>query len=186
MRRDFLEAVRPFAEAGQPVLFPVPRYGRGPEILYLLARRWPAVPLYGDEHFRRQVEALAADPCWVQPSARSFLRSVTVQSLPDCPPEEGFCFVSGPQLRTPEAEALARRFAGRGGVLLTGAVEQGSPAHVLLEQGQAGFARIPVHGTNREYLFLRRHNRFGRSIPYHTADWPCREQSILLSQAQAL
>src|SRR5699024_4673743 len=92
MRREFVEAVRPFAEEGQPVLFPVPRYGRGPEILYLLARRWPAAPLYGDETFRRQLDALAADPCWVQPAARSFLRSVTVQPLPDAPPREGFAF----------------------------------------------------------------------------------------------
>lgn len=180
MRREFLEAVRPFAEAGQPVLFPVPKYGRGPELLYLLARRWPGVPLYGDGHFCNQISALAADPYWVQPSARSFLRSVTVQPLPGSPPREGFVFVSGPQLRGAGAEALARQFAGRGGVLLTGAVEEDSPAARLVQEGLARFARIPVHGTNREYLFLRRHNRFGRSIPYHTPTWPCREQAILL------
>lgn len=180
MRREFVEAVRPFAEAGQPVLFPVPRYGRGPEILYLLARRWPAAPLYGDETFRRQLNALAADPCWVQPAARSFLRSVTVQPLPDVPPREGFAFVSDPRLEAPETEALARQVAGQGGVLLTGAAEEGSPAAALLREGLARFARIPVHGTSREYLFLRRHNRFGRSLPYHSEAWPCRDRTILL------
>lgn len=184
MRRDFLEVVHPFAEAGQPVLFPVPKYGRGPELLYLLARRWPAAPLYGDEHFRRQVKALATDPYWVQPAARSFLQSVTVLPLADCPPGQGFCFVSGPQLRTLQAAALARQFAGA--VILTGAVEKGSGAALLLEQDRAKFARIPVHGANREYLFLQRHNRFDRAIPYHTADWPCRERSILLSQVQVM
>ena len=59
MRRDFLAAVRPCVESSRPLLLPVPRYGRGQELLRMLADRWPGMPLYGDAHFCRQVQQLA-------------------------------------------------------------------------------------------------------------------------------
>ena len=62
MRQDFLDAVSPWASAGQPVLFPVPKYGRGQEMLLLLHARWPQTPLYGDAHFCKQTQVLATEP----------------------------------------------------------------------------------------------------------------------------
>lgn len=180
MRRDFLAAVRPCAMDGRPVLFPVPKYGRGPELLRLLAGRWPGVPLYGDDHFRRQVDCLARDAFWVLPQARSFLQAVTVLPLGDTPPKSGFCFVSSPQLRTPGQLALAQAFASAGGVVLTGNVEQGAGAWQLLEQGSALFARVPVHCTDRDRLSLQRRNRFAQVVPFHSDTWPCRERTMTL------
>lgn len=180
MRQDFLSAVQPFVEAGQPVLFPVPKYGRGQELLALLHARWPEQPLYADAHFCAQTTALAQDLYWVRPQARFCLQSVSLNLLDHEPPQNGFCFFSGPQLRTPDAFALAEAFAKTGGVILTGAVEAHSGADTLCRQGKAQFVRIPVHCSDQGRIALQRRNRFARVVPYHTADWPCTQREILL------
>lgn len=173
MRQDFLTAVQPFVKAGQPVLFPVPKFGRGQELLLLLHRQWSEVPLYGDAHFRQQTELLARDTRWVSPQARAFLRQVAVQPLGDLPPECGFCFVSGPQLGTADALRLAEQTAERGGVILTGEIDKGSGAWQLFHAGQARFARVPVHCSDVTRLALQEQNHFARVVAYHTAQRPC-------------
>lgn len=180
MRQDFLDAVSPWASAGQPVLFPVPKYGRGQEMLLLLHARWPQTPLYGDAHFCKQTQVLATDQTWVRPEARAALHEVSVLSLGTTPPAHGFCFLSGPQLRTPAVLALAEAFAKAGGVVLTGAVDPGSGAARLAGQGLARFARVPVHCTDRERQALAEHNAFQQVVPYHTADHPCPQRTICL------
>ncbi len=182
IRQDFLSTVAPFADAGRPVLFPVPKYGRGQEMLLLLHTRWPQTPLYGDTHFCKQTRILAADESWVLPKARAALRLASVAPLGQNSPRGGFCFLSGPQLKTPEALALAQNFAKRGEIVLTGAVDPGSGAARLAGQGLARFARVPVHCTDSERLALTRHNDFRQVVPYHTAAHPCNERTIVLPQ----
>lgn len=180
MRQDFLAAVRPFVQAGQPVLFPVPQYGRGQELLLVLHGQWPELALYGDAHFCRQIAALRGDGVWTRPQARTALQDVKVLPLNSAPPPQGFCFLSGPQLRGAEALALANAFAAAGGVILTGAVEPGSGAARLAAQGLARFARIPVHCTDVERIALSDANAFRQVIPYHTAAHACTRRSISL------
>lgn len=180
MRRDFLAAVRPCVEAGRPLLLPVPRYGRGQELLRMLADRWPAEPLYGDAHFCSQVQQLSRDLYWVQPQARAFLQAIRVRLWDGgSVPERGICFLSIPQLDTPAALETARRFTQAGGsVVLTGAAAEGSGAAQLRQQGGAVFARVPVHCTDREMRNLQRHNRFARMVAFHTPAWPCTRRVV--------
>lgn len=180
MRQDFLAAVALFAEAGQTVLFPVPKYGRGQEMLLLLHARWPDTPLYGDAHFCQQTAALARDRRWVRPEARSLLQNTAVQPLGAAPPPGGFCFLSGPQLRSTEALALAEAFAAAGGVVFTGAVEPNSGAARLMAAGKGVFCRIPVHCTDAARRALQAENRFARVVPYHTAEWLCEQTALTL------
>lgn len=178
MRQDFLDAVSPWASAGQPVLFPVPRYGRGQEMLCLLSGRWPEIPVYGDTHFQKQVAALSRDHRWVRPQARDFLQKLEVHPLEERLPRTGFCFLSGPQLRSAKAAALAGAFAGAGGVILTGAVERNSCAERLMAEHKAEFCRIPVHCTDAARRALQNENHFARVVPYHTAAWPCAQKTM--------
>ena len=171
MGEDFLNAVEPYVSQKKAVLFPVPKYGRGQEMLLLLQERWPQIPLYGDSHFQRQTAALAKDETWVLPQARRALAAVQVRALGDYPPKSGFCFVSDPQLRRCELAEMGERFAHSGGIVLTGSVEQGSPAWKLMEEGKAQFARVPVHCTDQQRRELEAQNTFAQVVPYHTASW---------------
>ncbi len=178
MRQDFLDAVCPYVDAGRPVLFPVPRYGRGQEMLCLLSGKWPEIPVYGDTHFQKQVAALSRDHRWVRPQARDFLQKLEVHPLEERLPRTGFCFLSGPQLRSAKAAALAGAFAGAGGVILTGAVERNSGAARLMAEHKAEFCRIPVHCTDAARRALQNENHFARVVPYHTAAWPCAQKTM--------
>ena len=51
----------------QLLFFPVPKYGRGPEILLLLKRFAPNLKFYGDAHFLRQVQQIQLGGPWLLP-----------------------------------------------------------------------------------------------------------------------
>ena len=87
MGKDFLDAVEPYVSQKKAVLFPVPKYGRGQEILLLLQARWPQIPFYGDGHFQRQAQSLSTDEAWTLPQARQALAAVQVRPLGDYPPK---------------------------------------------------------------------------------------------------
>ena len=171
MGQDFLNAVEPYVSQKKAVLFPVPKYGRGQEMLLLLQERWPQITVYGDSHFQRQTAALSNDETWTQPQARQALAAVQVRPLGDYLLKSGFCFVSDPQLRRCELAGIGERFAHSGGIVFTGSMEKGSPAWKLMEEGKAQFARVPVHCTDRQRRELESQNNFAQVVPYHTASW---------------
>lgn len=178
MRRDVLEAVEVMLAHRGTLLLPVPKFGRGLELALLLRETWQNLPLYGDEHFLSQLSWAVSDRDWGRPELREGLAGVRALPLPQTPPETGFCFVSDPQLRAPELEVLARRYAGA--VLLTGTVEQGAGSFRLQRDGLAAFRRLPVHCTDQEREALERKNHFGRVVPYHTPAHARKEQEIVL------
>ena len=61
MRQDFLDAVSPWASAGQPVLFPVPKYGRGSGDAFAAAR-----PLAANAAFMAMRTSASKRRCWPQ------------------------------------------------------------------------------------------------------------------------
>lgn len=51
----------------QLLFFPVPKYGRGSEILLLLKRFAPNLKFYGDAHFLRQLQQIQLGGPWLLP-----------------------------------------------------------------------------------------------------------------------
>ena len=173
MVRDLLTGAEELLAHQGSLLLPVPKYGRGLELALLLHRAWPDLPLYGDGHFLEQLAWAARDCRWTREALREGLSGLSPLPLGDRPPAVGLCFVSDPQLRAPELEALARRFAGA--VLLTGTVEGGTGSARLQKEGLAAFCRLPVHCTDREREALEGVNSFDRVVPYHTPAHPLEE-----------
>ena len=54
-------AVENLLEKTPIVFLPVPKYGRGLDLLLQIRRRLPYVPLYGDAHFCKQTEIALVD-----------------------------------------------------------------------------------------------------------------------------
>lgn len=169
MRQDLLTCAEAFCDTGRPLLLPVPKYGRGLEILSLLHRRWPELPVYGDIHFQVQVRAAKANTFWTASALRKNLSTLELQPLQTIPQNGGICFLSGPQLNTADAEELAKRFAEHGGVILTGTVEKNTGSWRLQQAGKTAFCRIPVHCADRERELPEGQNDFKIVVPYHTS-----------------
>jgi glyoxylase-like metal-dependent hydrolase (beta-lactamase superfamily II) len=166
---QLLRRVRELLDQRSTLLLPVPRYGRGLELLSLFAREQLPAHFYGDAHFLTQVQRAQADPFWY----RAGTPLPSVASAEASALTGGVVFVSDPQLRTEAAQRLAERVLDCGGIaVMTGTVERGSFSEQLLQAGQMEQLRYPVHLNFRQYQALFQKNQFDVAIPYHTAELP--------------
>ncbi len=83
------------------LVFPVPKYGRGGEILDLFASGGINADFYGDEHFIRQLSDNS--PFWKK--ERAEVPQVSFEPNAD----KGIFFISSPQLNTPQTAELAKK-----------------------------------------------------------------------------
>ncbi len=152
--------------AHQLLLFPVPKYGRGLEILKLFSDRLPGVSYYADELFLRNLAEQNAGGFWY--------KAVNINA-PVCPYEgqtQGIVFVSDPQLRSAAAQSIAERVLSLGGMaVMTGTLEKDSYSESLFRQGKMVLLRYPVHLNHGQFERLAGKNEFGRTVPYHTAEF---------------
>ncbi len=151
--RLLLGVVGSYVGNGVSVIFPVPRHGRGLELMLLLRQRFPQSPIYLDATLLSQVRQLTA------------FRSDSFHPLSEARPN-GFVFLADPQLRQ-GLSPLPRGLAEKSVVLLSGTCEDGSPAQRLLMDGQAIFCRYPVHQNMRDIEELVSRNRFGKVLLTH-------------------
>lgn len=178
LRFDFLTRMAALLASGKPVLLPVPKYGRGLELLALLRRARPKTPIYGDAQLLYQLNWLQTDRFWCAPSAQDSLVKTQVQPLTGVP-EGGVCFLSDPQLKREVSRSLAEAFLAAGGSLvMTGTPERGSYSEALLKAGSMELLRYPVHQNGAEYRRLLRENHFSRAIPYHTPDFSAKREIL--------
>ena len=151
------------------LLFPVPKYGRGLEILKLLSDRLTDVSYYADDLFRQNLAGQRAGGFWYRPvrigAAVQLYQGQT----------RGIVFVSDPQLRAAAARTAAARILSLGGMaVMTGTLEKGSYSEKLFQTGKMALLRYPVHLDHAQFCRLESQNRFTAAIPYHSRDFSVR------------
>ena len=161
----------------QLLFFPVPKYGRGPEILLLLKHFAPNLKFYGDAHFLRQIQQIQLGGPWLLPVPPHFANWVQPDAF--LSREKGVVFLSSPQL-TGKAGQRAHEMVAHGALgIMTGTPDVGSLSAEMLADGKMTFLRYPVHLDLNQCRKLAEKNQFDRVVPYHSPeiDCPC---SILL------
>lgn len=142
----------------RPLVFPVPRFGRGIELLQLFYRGGITADYYGDAHFLTECE-------------RAEIQGYPEVFLAAGEEREGIIFLSNPQLRTESTRMIAEHLIERGAYgILTGTVEKGTYAAALLEQGKAMVLPYPVHLNRRQSQKLCSMNHFGYTVFYHSSE----------------
>lgn len=155
------------------LLFPVPKYGRGLEILKLFSGRLKNVCYYADELFLASLAGQRAGGFWYRPA------QINAGVEPYGGQKRGIVFVSDPQLRSSVARSVAETVLSLGGMsVMTGAVEKHSYSERLLKQGGMRFLRYPVHLNLAQLEGLKGENSFKRTIPYHSEAF-CENSQIL-------
>ena len=148
-------------------LFPVPKYGRGLELLKLFDRRLSGIDYRADGLFLKNLAELKQRGFWYRPTGLAAPVSLYSGQA------RGIVFVSDPQLRTEDARKTAEQVLRLGGrAVMTGTVEKGSYSEALLRQGVMEQLRYPVHLNFAQYRHLLEVNRFRTAIPYHSAEFP--------------
>lgn len=152
--------------AHQLLLFPVPKYGRGLEILSLLAGRLKGLSFYGDKLFLQNLAARQAGGYWYLPEKTK----LSVRLYGGQP--RGIVFVSDPQLKSESAQQTAKQVLALGGAaIMSGTLEKGSYSEVLCQQGQMERLLYPVHLNDAQFSLLQESNCFKRCIPFHSPEF---------------
>ena len=156
------------------LLFPVPKFGRGLEILKLFSDRLSDVSYYADALFLQNLAEQDAGGFWYRP--------VKINA-PVCPYDgqpQGIVFVSDPQLRSTAAQSAAERVLSLGGMaVMTGTLEKGSYSDKLFRQGKMALLRYPVHLNHAQFGQLAAKNRFARVVPYHTKEFSFAQETTI-------
>lgn len=143
------------------LLFPVPKYGRGLELLKRLSECLRGVSFSADALFLKNLSEQRAGGFWYRPV------SIDAAVSPCDGQTRGVVFVSDPQLRGEPARKIAERVLARGGAaVMTGTLEKDSYSETLFRQGRISLLRYPVHLNHPQFERLKRENRFVRAIPY--------------------
>ena len=155
------------------LLFPVPKYGRGLEILKLFSGRLFSVSYYADALFLQNLAEQNAGGFWY--------RSVKINA-PVCSYDgqtQGIVFVSDPQLRSDAAQKIAEQVLALGGkAVMTGTLEKGSYSENLFQQGKMAMLRYPVHLNHAQFEQLKGKNAFQQAIPYHSKEFSVKREIL--------
>ncbi len=150
------------------IFFPVPKYGRGLDLLFVFLNGGLSAQYYGDEHFLTQLHNMRFSPGWYYMDGEAMYESVR----PYCK-GGGIVFVSDPQLRG-VAYRTAVEIVERGGVgVMTGTVEEGSNSAEMIEEGKMVWCRYPVHLSLRQHDEVVRENQFKAAVAYHSEKIGC-------------
>lgn len=155
------------------LLFPVPKYGRGSEILKLFSKRLGRTAYYADTLFLQNLARRYTDGFWYKAG------KTNVSVSPYNGQTEGIVFVSDPQLRSGAAQAAAARVLSLGGAaIMTGTLEKGSLSDNLFRQGKAKMLRYPVHLNKVQFERLKEKNSFSQTIPYHSEEFSAKREIL--------
>ena len=148
------------------LLFPVPKYGRGLEIIKLFSERLADVPYYADTLFLQNIAEQDAGGFWYRPV------KINARICPYNGQKRGIVFVSDPQLRIVTAQKAAEQVLSLGGTaVMTGTLERGSYSEKLFRQGKMTLLRYPVHLNHAQFEQLKENNHFHLTIPYHSKEF---------------
>ncbi|WP_405382836.1 MBL fold metallo-hydrolase [Phascolarctobacterium sp.] len=177
MRAAFFRKVEELLAERDILLLPVPKYGRGLEMLLALKPLLVKHPAHGDSHFLKQLQKLYAFSDWLLPKALQQLQSIDVKGFAyteDLHP--GIYFLSDPQLKRPENYQLVRQLGNNGHTLCSGHLEANSNAERLAAQGLLQQCYYPIHGTDSQVQALQEQNNFSKIILNHSAKLPSVEK----------
>lgn len=169
-----LDCILEKKETYQILLLPVPKYGRGLEIYWLLQQHFPHWSYCGDSHFVQQLTA-AKQSDWIKNDI-SFSDNIVLY-------EENIkadiVFVSDPQLRSDASRAIASRVLTTGHAIMTGTVEKGSQSEKLLQQQQMTMLRFPIHLNFSQFHKVASLNSFDQIIAYHSTEFDHKKEILL-------
>lgn len=160
---DLTSAVSDMKEQHRTIVFPVPKYGRGIDLLRLFNEKFPEMTCCGDDCFMSQMNELS--------ERRWFMNKTLYARLYTPGPACDILFLSDPQLRSSYSQNITESILASGGAaIMTGIPEPDTASERLIKSGKMKFLRYPVHQNHDEFTELVKRNKFRRVIPFHSAE----------------
>lgn len=169
-----IQFIRKTKTSYQTLLLPVPKYGRGLELYWLLKKRFPRWTFSADKHFLKQFIEVQGSK-WIREDVKLtgdvFLYSEDQHT--------DVVFVSDPQLRSADARTIAEQVLENGHAIMTGTVEAGTMSEKLLKEGKMTMLRFPVHLNYPQFRKVAMENSFKQIIIYHSKEFDCEKEFVV-------
>ena len=161
---DLVAKTKNALEERKILLFPVPKFGRGLEIVKLFSERIESVCFYAEERFLQNLIPDDSEQFWYR-SDKVYATVHTYRGQ-----KKGVVLVGDPQLKKQSSQTITRQIIDDGGkVVITGTTEKNSFAEGIIKENKAEFLRFPVHLNYEQLKELERKNDLSRIIAYHCA-----------------
>ena len=170
LRRNLADEFGRELAENRRILLPLPKYGRGLEMIVLLKRLFPQARLAADEGFENITRMLCAGKQWLQPEAaeqiQAFLEEQPFGRLAQ--DDYDFLLLSDPHLEKETCRELIKRDVSRGAkVIVTGRVKPDGLVQTLLNEKKAVKLPYPHHQSRGDFEELLRENDFNTVLPFH-------------------
>ena len=167
LRDHLTEQIAQYLQEKRRVILPVPAYGRGLELLYLLMQAFPDAGIYLDAAFLAYSKRMLQELVWYQPNAVEALRAKLGQKVPDLS-ECQILLLADTHLKKTENKQLVQEMIDAGAVLLiTGRVKKGSFPQQLLREKKAKRFLFPHHQSAGDFFDMMECNDFFVVYPFH-------------------
>lgn len=173
LRGKMTRTVGRWVKDGRKVLMPLPKYGRGLEVICMLRKSLPHARIAADRNMINLILKTLAYPQWLKPEALreipAFLEEKPEQRL--CSGSYHILLLGDTHLENPESRPLACGLSDQGAaVLLTGRVKKGCLTERLLAEGKAVTMAYPHHQSRGDFLKMAGQNDFRIMLPFHNPE----------------
>ena len=180
LREWMKNQIRDFRNQGRKILFPLPHYGRGCEILLLLDEMnrvekagWR---IAADPRFIKDLEAVLEEEIWYQKNAYERLLQfcTELKKSPEKihpaedPDNWDICLIGDTHLQKEENQIFVKEQVQRGAaVIITGRIKPDNLPELLLKEGKAIKQLYPHHQSEGDMENMIRNNQFQMVVPFH-------------------
>ena len=170
LRKSMADRIEEILQSGSKVLMPLPKYGRGLEVILMLRRLLPNVRIGAEENMVKLTRSMVSYAQWIRPDAvreiEEFLAENPQKALADGAYD--VLLIGDTHLERQENRSLVLEETKKGALtLLTGRVKAGCATEQLLKEGKAFTMAYPHHQSRKDFVEMMEENNFRTVLPFH-------------------
>lgn len=164
--RYFQSEITDLCSRCSKILLPVPEYGRGADIYFMIKRQSSSIRLFAEERILSTFFRIDSKE-WLAPNVSNTISKVSSSNGYS----SELIFICDAQLKSEESRILANKVISDGGtVLFSGSLDKNGLADNLYQSGKANFLRYPVHQNYEEAKELSEQNNFKEVFYVHSPE----------------
>lgn len=169
LRAQLVRVVAERLQNRQRVLLPVPQYGRGLEILYLMRKEFPQMRIRVDRDFVGYAEKMLSEPVWYKADAYDALTTEKFDVMDvEAEGDYDILLLADTHLKKQKNVEFVNRAIEEGAaVLINGRVKKNGPVGKLLDAGKAERFLFPHHQSHGDLKHVIANNSFHVILPFH-------------------
>lgn len=180
LRNKMAEEIEKMRVSGASLIFPVPHYGRGIELLLFIMEKFPESRVLVDKGVILDLEQVLYESVWYREELyhkvfqllkqwKNYVVDFSEESASAQPiPPYDFCFLSDTHLQKPYNEKFVRKELEKNTILVvTGRVKRGQLPEQALKSYIARRVLYPHHQSRGDLMKMVEQNHFQIVLPYH-------------------